>query len=552
MKPIGSIRTLLSRYSRNLHDVDILDSGSFSCRVSKSQLAAMRFDPHIDQIQFKPNIELASYSLYTLTTSAYNPASSMPSVFRGQGINAATFETGLSFTTTGWDVKYYPYGNFVGCLGNLNGTGIQTLYPPWDNWAHSQETFKCLWQTAPYANHFHVNSLDYTYIDSENFLINKAIQSVSMSVSHGAYQSCSNKKRPTIFPEYNAHSRYMTRIDEWAYRWPYPVFNNPAGNWGSDYEVHWQCYNALSVGNVRHTELSHYETDIDAPTPICNPQGSCTQTRNPPQLWGGPNLREPLTDPDGFNVYPGYSSDREMPYLVAPGFTPSPGIPMVDQSPACLEGPLWCGTSYSAPILNGIVASVLSADSRMHNRPHVVWAVMLSTAENVEGGEWNRVVDGRDGAGVVSGANAVHLARNHASPGPNGTAETYAVTTANIGRTTPNGSTAKYNIKIPNPLPAGKHLRIVLTWTSNPVRSPTSHNYLSDLDLSWVGDNWIGRTSTSYNGNVEIIDVPVSEVTAGGTYQATITLWANRIPSNGISTSLKYAIVWNWVKDHAQ
>lgn len=344
----------------------------------------------------------------------------------------------------------------------------------------------------------------------------------------------------------------MTRVDEWAYRWPYPVFSNPAANWGSDYEVNWQCYNALSVGNVRHTELSHYEIDVDAHTPICNPQSSCTQTRNPPQLWGGPNLRGPLTDPDGFNVYSSHSSDREMPYLVAPGFTPSPGIAMVDQSPSCLEGPLWCGTSYSAPILNGIVASVLSADSRMLNRPQVVWAVLLATAENVEGAEWNRSVDGRDGAGVVSGASAVHLARNHTSPGPNGTAETYAVTTANIASTTPNGSTAKYNIKIPNPMPAGKHLRIVLTWTSNPVRSPTSYNYLSDLDLSWVGNNGIGRTSTSYNGNVEIIDVPVSEVTAGGTYQATITLWANRIPSSGIATHLKYAIAWNWVKDHAQ
>jgi hypothetical protein len=63
------------------------------------------------------------------------------------------------------------------------------------------------------------------------------------------------------------------------------------------------------------------------------------------------------------------------------------------------------------------------------------------------------------------------------------------------------------------------------------------------------------------NGNVEMVDVLPSQLTAGGTYQATITLWTNRISSmqtTGTSDMgvghgiLKYALAWTWVTDHAQ
>jgi Subtilase family len=346
----------------------------------------------------------------------------------------------------------------------------------------------------------------------------------------------------------------MARMDEWAYRYPYPVFCNPTANAGSAYEVNWQCYNALSVGNVRHTELRGYEIPVDVSSDMCDWQLSCTQTRNPPYdpaIYGGPQIRGPLTDPIRGTVYTGYSGDREMPYIVAPGITPaSNGDPMTDQNPTCVD-PAQCGTSLSAPTLNGIVACVLSSDSRMVNRPQAVWAVLLATAENVDGAEWNSNVDGRDGAGVVSGSSAVNFARNHSEPGPLAAAVPYAVSTANVDRSNPNGSTAKYNILIPNPKPAGKHLRVVLTWTSVPSRNPDD-NYLSDMDLS-VPYNGGTSVSASYNGNVEIVDIAAANLTAGATYQSVITLWSSRFPpSGGISSSLKYAIAWNWVKDHAQ
>lgn len=103
----------------------------------------------------------------------------------------------------------------------------------------------------------------------------------------------------------------------------------------------------------------------------------------------------------------------------------------------------------------------------------------------------------------------------------------------------------------PHAKPAGKHLRVVLTWTAVPTRTPVFDNYLSDLDLS-VESNTGSKWSTSYNGNVEMVDIPAADISAGGTYAATISLWANRFPaSGGISSTLKYAIAWNWVKDHA-
>jgi hypothetical protein len=190
----------------------------------------------------------------------------------------------------------------------------------------------------------------------------------------------------------------------------------------------------------------------------------------------------------------------------------------------------------------------------MVNRPHVVWATLLATAENVTDGDWNATIDGKDGAGVVSGASAVTFARNHSEPGPNATAVTNGLVSSSLDYNTPGGAVAQYNILIPNPKPPGKHLRVVLTWTSDPV--PPWVNALSDLDLG-VSDNQSGYAwwSSSWNGNVEIVDPPAAQLTAGGTYQAGVWLFVNRLqrpPDSGISGgTLKYALAWTWVKDHA-
>ena len=548
LMPFTSATSEIAKFSGSLRNAEVLDSGKFKCKVSKNQLNQLRFNKFIDNITLLPMTPNTAYAFSSLTSSSYNPSTSMPPTSKGQNINVATFESGLANNTTGSDGLYYPFGNFVGCLANLYLPYIERRQPPWSGWTHSQQTFKCLWQTAPYANFFHRASIDYTTTGSESFISSNAIQSVSMSVAPSQWYICPNGNQPTIWPIEDANGVAMERMDEWAYRMPYPVFCNPAANWGSNYEVNWQCYNAISVGNVRHTNLNHYEIDNDVQADICTTNGPCTQTRNPPSLYGGPGIRAPLNDANGQAVYSGWSGDREMPNIVTPGFTPSPGIAMVDDKP-CLEAPLWCGTSYSAPITNGIVACVLSSDTRMRNRPEVVRAVLLATAQNVDGGEWDRYIDGRDGAGVVSGSSAVYFAQNHSEPGPSSTAQQYGIGSGTITPSTANGSSFTYNIIVPSPKPAGKHLRIVLTWSSNPVRSPT-WNYLSDLDISWDPHNGFPqRYSSSYNNNVEIVDVPSSEVSSGSVYQTVISLYANRVPLGQFS---KYVVAWNWVKDHAQ
>src|SRR5690606_16232559 len=149
-------------------------------------------------------------------------------------------------------------------------------------------------------------------------------------------------------------------MDDFAYRYPYPVFVNGTGNFGYQYEANWQGYNAINVGNVRHTNSATYQ------------MGDCTQTRNPPPIYGGGCIAG-----SGSNC----AGDREMPHIVAPG------IPSYDNDFAatCMEGSgtLTCGTSWSAPTVNGIAASVISADGRMASWPEKVRAALLVTAQNV-------------------------------------------------------------------------------------------------------------------------------------------------------------------------
>jgi hypothetical protein len=57
--------------------------------------------------------------------------------------------------------------------------------------------------------------------------------------------------------------------------------------------------------------------------------------------------------------------------------------------------------------------------------------------------------------------------------------------------------------------------------------------------------------SWSYESNVEMVDVPSSDLTSGRTYIANVHGHLMRIPSNAFSPLIYYAIAWTWVKDHA-
>ena len=506
----------------------------FHCRITKKTLKSLMLDADVAQIsEYVEQKPLqANPAFTTLATSAYNPAASMPADARGQGVNAATYETGMT-------------DDFRNCLGNL--TAGQVDINPFTI-SHSMETFKCLWQTANAANWWHRNSTTFDAAGDSTYILDHALQSLSLSYAKSScHIGCDCGTVYSLHP-FTATNPEFIEMDEWAYMWPYPVFSNPTANWGHEYESNWQGYNGISVGNVQHNNLNHYQQPVLV-RPVCQGSDGANQSRNPQNRYGGPTFR--VADA----IYPYASGDREMPYIVVPGYTPTSGIAMND---ACLppnsslpRTPLWAGTSYSAPTANGIAASVISSNYRMQGWPEKVRAAMMVTAENVTDGYWNANtggLDGLDGAGVVSGASAVAFARNHTaiSDGHTNAVQDGMAGSSIYASSWSSGSTLNFKALVPNPKPSGKHLRAVLTWDSNPVRT-SGDNRLTDLDLDAYSPGWIAG-SHSWNGNVEMVDIPATSLTAGATVSLKISEVTNRMPANAF---LYYSIAWTWVKDHA-
>lgn len=357
---------------------------------------------------------------------------------------------------------------------------------------------------APGASLWH-HRADQFYTDA-GYIINNNIKTLSLSKE-------GNNDLVT--------SDDMRGMDDLVYQSPYPVFCNPAGNNGYNLTSEWLCYNAINVGNVRHTSQTHWEL------------AGCTQTTNPTHIYGSVN-------------------DRELPMLVAPGLSSDLNYWEVE---SCTGSTAECGTSWSAPIVNGLSADVRAADWRMAIWPEKVRTALLVTAQNVDGGYWDAGIDGRDGAGVVCGTTAVAFAQGHTSVYPNGTAVVDGLGASSIYASDfndPNPIT--YKIQIPGAKPSGKHLRVVLTWDSNPTPpgAATRENPLSDLDLvvtNGVGNNSMG--SYSWNSNVEMVDIPNTMFTAGSVVDARILKGINRIPAGSRTNYFFYAIGWTWVKDHA-
>ncbi|HKP97112.1 MAG TPA: S8 family serine peptidase [Fibrobacteria bacterium] len=568
-KPEVSLETIFKRHGmKNIADAKTA-SGGFEkdpvVKLSKAQLELLKQDPNILSIRKRESYAPSSQPFSSLANSAYNPASEMPSDALGSGIEVATIEKGSALNLRYPDGSLVPNGNLVGCA-NLNTSRIdetvsqlkiQTVKPTltydWTFWEHSQQTLRCLMHAAPKATLFHrgheFTEPSYDGFGISSWIVENDIRTVSLSYARAP----ANPLCPLVdqTKAYDANWGEFLLMDQMALQWPFPFFSNPAGNQGLQFEVNWQSYNSMSVGNVQHVNLNHYQflPNNNSILDPCSRGGAVSQARNPKARYGGLELMP------ANSLYSYGSGDREMPYILAPGITPD-NQSMTD---ACVPQPIWSGTSYSAPNLSGIAACVISSNRNvMINWPEKVRAVLLATAQNVDGGEWNSNVDGNDGAGVVSGAKAVKFARNHTEVNPGEAAVIDGIGAAAI--TAENFDTSpylKYNIKIPATKPSGYHLRIVLTWGSNPVTqnpdgSPAMDNRLSDLDLFFHKPTEqpvnASASSVSYNGNVEIIDVPASALTANATYCASIRKLVNRIPAGNF---FYYSIVWTWAKDHA-
>ena len=531
--PSISVKTVLNRHGiRARHE----ESRSFQARLQKWDLEKVKFDADIASIdEYKENSVSYSrlgvpvlaltqaqttYNLRVLAQAAYYGSSDNPSSIAGAGVNVATIESGIN------PVVMNCFGGLVGSRIDQNSNAVN----------HAHNTLRCLMRAAPGAKHWHRNDGSYPeYTDAtRDWIIANGIQTSSLSYRRGEdYPS-----GPTL-PEFRL-------MDYFAYIYPYPVFVTQTHNLGHQYESNWQNYNAISVGNVRFTNQSFFEVVTEPGLPEA---GGCTQSRNPPNNLGA-CLQPPYSNGSPYDYC---SSDREMPHILAPGYPPVDGTTLTDPCITGIGANTFCGTSLSSPILSGIAADVISANpSKMTGWPEKVRAVLLAKAKNVHGGYWSQGVDGKDGSGVVRGVQSMLLVTGSANHNivPQGPAKQHGIYAHKFYAADFNGQPVQFNIQIPPSLPTGMHLRVVLTWDSNPLQNQYT-NALSDLDLLVYTGN--GYSGTSWNSNIEIVDVPRSQLTPNTTIPANIYIAINRIPTATTdayySPFFYYAIAWTWVED---
>ena len=510
-KPEKSIRTIFENsgifVSKPINETERKIIG----KLTKKDIESLKHNPSICNISKHIKPEPCAAPLSSAAASAYNPAFNMPSSAKGSSVRAATFETGI------WE-NHWSYPNYVNHFGDRGNLIRDNIYIDNSATEHSQVCFSMLWYAAPEAQFYHKYGFDFgCTIDDEQpqAIISNNLKTVSCSYSSGS----------------DCNDQYHLMVDEFAYIYPYPVFCNPAANTANGPTVNWQCYNAISVGSFKHVDLANYALAGHS-------------------LWQNPSP-----------VY-GQFADREMPYILATG-----EFPYVDQSipsdddcgtnniawayePALKTSfcPNWQGTSLAAPTANGIAACIISSRYIFSIWPEMVRTAMILTAQNCDGNEWSAATDGKDGTGAVSGSDAVAFAMNCTNlSSPNSEAvETGIFASSWYSQ---DNVAKKFNIQVPASLPVGKHLRVVLTWDSRPDIA-NNQNYLTDLDLYCSGTG-VYDYSVSWEGNVEVVDIPREQLTPGQTIEASAFPSIIRFPYDPSKNWFYYSIGWTWVKDHA-
>jgi len=564
-KPVAMMGDVLSANGLSSTAGVVIDDYRRILKVQKKFLTRLAYHNSVASIDELPHPEIASAKLSliipsmfqqatqwedinTLSKSAYSHSQTNLPTNLAVGVNAATYESGLTTAFLSWTcrnlapVLWDPQPNPFD-IPNGHGTGTA------DDANHSLMTFDVLANSAPGANLYHRYSWTYSNPGDINFIINNSIRTVSMSTNAGAGYYWS--------PEDLAE-------DDFAYRYPYPFFANPTGDAGWNMKPVWLGYNAMAVGNVQDSNYTKFIIDNYTNCHLGGTGPGATETLNPPP--------QPANGGMGCISGSGTScvSDREMPNIVAPGWAPNVnGIPPAQppgytcpiagpglNTPATLVGtmclnPMSMGTSFSAPNLNGMAADVIGQASYLSGYPEGVRAILLATARNVTGGYWNYSIDGLDGAGVVMGQDAITLAKTVSHVIPNGAAvqNGYYYAAMSASDFPPTQATKAFNIQIPSPLPVRKHLRVVVTWDCQ-ADMVYAQEALSDVDLI-VQTTRGSYYSTSWNSNVEMVDIPLSGVTAGSPAIATVYPVTWNSVGNPRSSSIYWAITWTWVTDHA-
>ena len=298
-------------------------------------------------------------------------------------------------------------------------------------------------------------------------------------------------------------------------------------------------YNCIITGGCVYTNNSYYEISEETVY----------------QKWSDGKWRfgTDATHTETMNSLTGNTFDKEVPHVVGPSRTTCLGKGGSHK----LHG--FSGVSAALPSLVGICADIISACEHAghsymtHNTENVRTALLL-TAENIDAGYWDPMVDGRDGCGVISGYSAVQYAHEVSRKHESSPADTMGLAFYTI----PNdqskvGERLKFNVKAPLTFPEGKHLRAVLTWSCSINSNDDADKSLTNLDLELV-DTSSGKVIDrcySVEDNIEVIDVPNHDLETGKAYSLEIVISNINFGNNPTEEFIKYSIGWTWVNDFA-
>ena len=239
-------------------------------------------------------------------------------------------------------------------------------------------------------------------------------------------------------------------------------------------------------------------------------------------------LDDPFKAPD--ELYPpfdmsnssGYIEEKFLtnkPDISAPGVLISDignfnGVNLVSQG---------SGTSFATPIVTGIVAQMMQANSSLKNDPNTLKAALLQGAENSKitsnnNSVINSYMKDRSGVGFV---NAIHAVTN-----------AFGATKINLG-TASDTTTNQYYIE------AGKKIRAVMTFTKENKLIPGSIDDTDDIDFKLKNvqnGKEVGVARSSYN-NVEIIEYTVP---TSGYYEFATTVYRLADPNNPPEVSIVF------------
>ncbi|HEV2763892.1 MAG TPA: S8 family serine peptidase [Pyrinomonadaceae bacterium] len=209
--------------------------------------------------------------------------------------------------------------------------------------------------------------------------------------------------------------------------------------------------------------------------------------------------------------------DREKPEVAAPG-TNITSLLMAAPG-TCPTGNVGSGTSYSSPIVAGVAAQLMQANTSLRLYPESVKALIMAGAtHNIEGDQRLSDFDG------VGGVNAL---ASYSSTISNWYAWRYV---------TPSSFDASGFITIDiGYVYAGERLKVALVWDSNPSSNYMADPLNADLDLNVVGPG-VSQWSSSWDNSYETLDftAPVS-----GNYQVKVKNYRFS------GTEEYFAVAWN-------